>query len=109
MPVRAVQTASVRISTAVSSTVQRTSTRSMGMLWHRGISSAVRLAALMPASWATASTSPLRIWFSRIRRTVSGWRRTRAKAEALRGTSGFPETSTCRARPSSSTWLSGMG
>src|SRR5205823_3772483 len=41
------------------STASETSTCESGSGWQRGISSAVRLAAIMPASRATASTSPL--------------------------------------------------
>ena len=65
--------------------------------WHMGISSAVRLAPMIPATWATASTSPFFIPPSRIRARVSRLTYTRAPARALRRVGAFSPTSTIRA------------
>src|SRR5215218_5549661 len=74
--------------------------------WHIGISSGVFLAAMMAATCATASTSPLAARPSRIRATVSGCIRTNPVATARREVISFPPTSTMWARPDSSKWVS---
>ncbi len=89
------------ISTALRSGTQArsTSTEVKASGWHNGISSAVRFAAMMPASRATASTSPLATSPARMRSSVCGRMTTRAPATATRSVSSFSDTSTMRARP----------
>ena len=60
---------------------------------------------MMPASRATASTSPLATSPARMRSSVSGCITTRAPAIATRSVSSLSETSTIRARPSASRWV----
>ena len=75
--------------------------------WHSGIKSAVRLAAMMPASRATSSTSPFR-WLA------AGGSRPAFRppsapgplARATRRAIGFSPTSTMRLAPAASKWLS---
>src|SRR5262245_27366680 len=67
--------------------------------WHMGISSCVFLAAMMPATCATASTSPFGTPPRWIRRNVSGFITMRPRAFASRMVSSFVETSTIIARP----------
>ena len=61
---------------------------------------------MMPASRATPSTSPLATPPSAIRRTVSGFISTRARAVARRSVTSLSLTSTMRALPSASIWVS---
>src|SRR5438067_6919949 len=77
----------------------------MGKGWQSGISSPVRLAAMMPARRATSSTSPLARPLSRIRAAVAGAMRTRPLARASRSVSGLALVSTMRAAPCSSKWV----
>src|SRR5580765_1158625 len=72
-----------------------------GRGWQSGISSAVRFAAMMPASCAVASASPF--GSSRSRRAVSGAIVTVAAATARRRENGLSPTSTIRTSPASST------
>src|SRR6266568_9458664 len=65
--------------------------------------SLVRLAAMIPASCAVASASPL--GNSRSRRAVSGAIRTTPRATARRRDSGLSPTSTMRTSPAAVTWL----
>src|SRR6266511_578606 len=69
-----------------------TSTEPTRSGWQRGIRSGVRLAAWMPATRATARTSPLVI-------------APRARAMARRWLASLGVTSTIRARPSGSRWV----
>ena len=94
--------------TASSSTANRRSTPVSATLWHMGMSSSVRLAAMIPATWATASTSPLAMPPERMRPAVSADMRTRPSAWAVRTVGGFSVTSTMRARPWSLKCVSSM-
>src|SRR5262249_9206284 len=78
---------------------------SIGSGWQSGISSAVRLAAMIPARRATARTSPLLIRPLRMRRRVSGRMLMVAVATATRSVTAFALASTMRARPRASPWL----
>ena len=70
-----------------------------------GISSGVRLAPMIPATWATVSTSPFFMPPLRMRAKVSSFTRTRAAATAVRRVTGFSPTSTIFARPCSLKWV----
>ena len=72
-----------------------------GSGWQSGISSAVRFAAMIPASWAVVSASPF--GSSRSCRAVSGAMRTSAAATARRREAGLSPTSTMRTAPDGST------
>ena len=65
-----------------------------------GISSAVRLAAMMPATRATSSGSPL--GFCGSARMTARPIATKARASASRSVGGLAETSTIDARPAAS-------
>src|SRR5580698_1577819 len=86
----------------------RTSTstcdRSKG--WHSGISSWVRLAAMMPAMRAVPSTSPFFASPLRTRFSVFAVISTRPSATATRSVAGLAETSTIWASPRAPRWLS---
>src|SRR5436190_1176396 len=73
--------------------------------WHRGMRSAARLAAWMPATRATASTSPLLTALLATSASVSDFMYTRPRATARRWVASFGVTSTMRARPSGSIWV----
>ena len=85
-----------------------TSTDDKGNGWHSGISSAVRLAAMMPASWATLSTSPFPTSLRSISANVSGRISTRPEAVAIRSVTALPVTSTMTALPVSSKWVKAL-
>src|SRR5579862_5653890 len=85
-------------------TVKSIATTWIGNGWHMGITSAVRFAAMMPATRATASTSPLTIFPARISCSVRGRMRMTPRATASRSLIGLSLTSTMRARPRASTW-----
>src|SRR4051794_5147775 len=70
------------------------------------MSSAVRLAAWMAAIRATATTSPFGRSPDTTRAAVSGVMRTTARARAQRSLGALPPTSTMRAVPSASRWVS---
>ena len=77
-----------------------------GRGWHMGINSQLCLAAWMPATWATASTSPFfRVPFL-IWTIVSGDTRISPAATARRWVTAFSVTSTIRARPCLLKWVS---
>src|SRR2546421_8147457 len=78
----------------------------IGRGWQSGISSEVRLAAMIPATRATAIASPLASVASRTALTVSGLILTRHSATASRTLTGLAPTSTIRAAPDSSRWVS---
>ena len=83
--------------------VNATSIEETGSGWQSGMSSGVFLAASMPATRATAKTSPLGSRPSVISRSVSGDIRTLPVAVATRAVTGLSPTSTICARPRSST------
>ena len=72
------------------------------------MSSEFFFAAMMPATCATASTSPFFIFPSRTSANVSALRWTTAPAVAVRSVMAFSLTSTMRARPSSLKCVSSM-
>ena len=65
----------------------------------------VRLAAWMPATRATASTSPFLTSRLAMATVVSGVMNTLQRATARRCVGSFGVTSTIRARPKGSRWL----
>ena len=105
-PVCAVVSADATISTELSRTSSVTSTWESCSGWQSGISSLVRLAAMIPATCAVASASPF--GSSRSRRAVSAAIRTSARATARRRETGFLPTSTMRTSPASSTCESSL-
>src|SRR6478672_8951650 len=107
-PVRAVHSTVARHSTraAASSSEKSTATEVSGTGWHRGINSEVRFAAWMPATRATPKTSPFFEFPSRTRAKVAGSMRIAPPATATRWVSALPATSTIRAAPRSSKWVS---
>lgn len=74
--------------------------------WHRGINSWVRLAAMIPAMRAVARTSPFLASPLSISASVAGSMITRPPATATRSVISLSETSTMRAAPLSSIWVS---
>src|SRR5487761_1496826 len=73
--------------------------------WQSGMSSEVRLAAMMPATLATWMASPFAAVPPLTARRVSGAIRTRHSASASRTVAGLSATSTIRAAPRSSRWV----
>ena len=73
--------------------------------WHSGTRSGVRLAAMIPATRATASASPFGTSPDLSSATTSADTSTRPDAVAVRAVTSLPETSTIRAAPASSTWV----
>src|SRR5262249_25861898 len=76
-----------------------TSTGDSGSGWQSGPSSAVRLAAMMPARRATARTSPFGTSPAAIAASVVGRMVTSPRASAALAVTPLAETSTMRARP----------
>src|SRR6202167_5266379 len=74
--------------------------------WHSGMSSCVRLAAMMPAMRATESTSPFLALPLRTMSSVERRIMTRPSASASRSVVGFDDTSTMRAAPRAPRWES---
>src|SRR3954452_12330675 len=74
--------------------------------WQSGISSAVRLAAMMPAMRAVPSTSPFLALPATIRSSVALVMTTRPPATASRSLAGLSDTSTIRASPEAPIWVS---
>src|SRR5580704_11416295 len=74
--------------------------------WHSGISSWVRLAAMMPAMRAVPSTSPFFASPLRTMSSVFAVINTRPSASATRSVAGLAETSTIWASPRVPRWLS---
>src|SRR3954463_16077310 len=107
-PVRAATRASQTSVTvpASASTVTVGSTCVSGSECASGINSSVRLAAWMAARRATVATSPLGASPAATRAAASGDMRTTARARAQRDVSAFSLTSTMRALPRSSRWVS---
>ena len=106
MPVRAVVDTVARIVTACSSNPKSIDTASSGTMCARGMSSLVRFAPEMPAIRAVGSTSAFFSPSLRTSATTSAVVSRRPSAIATRRVTGFAPTSTMRARPSSSRWVS---
>ena len=107
-PVTPVQVTAARISTMAGSS-ERAKVMSMpvrGRGWHMGISSQLCLAAWMPATWATASTSPFFMVPALIFSKVSGAMWISPAATAVRWVTALSVTSTIFARPCSLKWVS---
>src|SRR5262249_7313655 len=83
-----------------------TATCETGRGWHSGISSWVRLAAMMAATRATPSTSPFLASPASTRSSVFAVITTRPAATATRSVGALADTSTMRASPRRSRWLS---
>src|SRR6185437_12273210 len=107
-PVRAVHSTVARhsIALAARSIENSTATEVSGTGWHSGTSSEVRLAAWIAATRATPSTSPFFAPPDSTRASVAGSMRIRPPAIATRWVSALPATSTMRAAPRSSKWVS---
>src|SRR3954470_16212344 len=73
--------------------------------WQSGISSAVRLAAMMPAMRAVPSTSPFLALPDTIRSSVALVMTTRPSATASRSLAGLSDTSPIRASPEAPIWV----
>src|SRR4051794_40630478 len=73
--------------------------------WQSGISSEVRLAAMMPAMRAVPSTSPFLALPETISARVASVMTTRPSATASRSVAGLAETSTIRASPEAPIWV----
>src|SRR5688572_32136770 len=78
---------------------------SSGRGWHKGISSPVRLAAMMPAIRAAARASPLAKVPERRAARASADIATSPRAVAARAVAALADTSTMRASPSAERWL----
>jgi signal transduction protein with GAF and PtsI domain len=73
--------------------------------WHSGMSSWVRLAAMIPASRAVARTSPFLASPSSMRLSVSLCMETKPSATAIRSVTSLSATSTICASPRSFRWV----
>src|SRR5947209_6504789 len=73
--------------------------------WQRGMRFGVCLAAWMPATRATDSTSPLEMLLEAMSPVVSGFISTLQRAIARRWVASLGVTSTMRARPRGSRWV----
>ena len=100
--------AMIRMPGSVASGSNSTATLVMGNGWHRGIRSAVRLAAMMPARRATPKTSPFLARPSVMISKVSGCILIQAAACAIRSVTALSETSTICASPLPSKWVSAI-
>ena len=96
-PVAAVVVTFEAMATPFSHSSARTSMCVSGRGWHMGISSAVRLAALMPAMRAISRGLPL--GFAGSAFTTRGAMATKALASAWRLVAALADTSTMEARP----------
>src|SRR5256714_3535193 len=94
----------VRIRTPPEMISKSTLTLVIGRGWHSGMRSGVRFAAMMPATRATWSASPLLVP-SRTASSVGAAIRTMHSAVASRTVAALSATSTIRAAPFSSTWV----
>src|SRR6478752_927834 len=105
-PVRSVVRTVAEINTSAARTSRSTDTAERDSGWHSGTRSGVRLAAMIPAIRAVASASP----FGRLpccnNRTTSAVVRSTPVASAVLVVGCLPETSTIRAAPLASTWVS---
>src|SRR6266702_1261677 len=73
--------------------------------WQSGMSSEVRLAAMMPAMRAVPSTAPFLALPDTIRSSVALLMTTRPSATASRSLTGLSDTSTIRASPEAPIWV----
>lgn len=105
-PVRSVARTREVISTPPSTTSRSTTTPSTRRGCARGSRSGHFLTALMPAIRATASASPLGTAPSARTRMIFSEHATKLRAVASRRVTALPETSTMRACPLSSRWVS---
>src|SRR5580692_6486937 len=85
--------------------VKSTCTAPTSRGWHMGTSSAVRLAAWIPATLAAASTSPLVMALLATLAVVSGFMATLHRARARRWVASLGDTSTIRVPLNGSRWL----
>ena len=104
-PVRSVVRTVAVISTAESASARSTTTDDNEIGWHRGTSSQVRFAAMMPAMRAVASASPLGRPSAPSSATTSAVVCRTPVATAVRVVCSLPETSTMRAAPCESRWV----
>jgi hypothetical protein len=105
-PVRSAVRAIAVMFTPSSVTSASTLTACRPIGWHSGIRSGVRLAPAIPAMRATASASPFGTSPARSAATASADSSTRPDAHADRAVTSLPDTSTIRAWPAASTWVS---
>src|ERR1700722_9331023 len=91
---------------AASSGATSTSTLVIASGWQSGMSSLVFFAAMMPAIRAAPSTSPFLALPDITSASVSALMRTRPSATAMRSVAAFSDTSTMRAAPPGSMWVS---
>ena len=108
-PVRSAVRTVAQMRTPSSSTARSTAQPCTPMTCARGSRSGTRLAAAIPATRATASTSPLGTLPSRRAATTPGAQATKAVAPAVRTVGALAVTSTMRAAPASSRWVRRMG
>src|SRR5215203_2699446 len=104
-PVRSIVSTWASTSTLSSPMVKLTKIDPTSKGWHKGIRFGVCLAAWMPATRATASTSPLVRELLATMEVVSGFIMTLHRARARRWVASLGVTSTMRARPSGSMWV----
>src|SRR6478609_1856897 len=104
-PVRSTVSTLASTATKSSPSSKFTDTEPTRSGWHSGIMSDVRLAAWMPATRATDSTSPFLISRLAIAAVVSARMNTLHRATARRWVGSLGVTSTIRARPSGSRWV----
>ena len=90
---------------AASSISKSTATFVSSSVWQSGISSGVRLAAMMPAMRAAARTSPLGTAPSRMAASVAACMCTSPQATAVRPVAALSPTSTMLAWPWASRWV----
>src|ERR1700760_1185898 len=107
-PVRSAVRVTAVMSTPSSVTVRSTVTPCSPIGWQSGIRSGVRLAPWMPAIRATASASPLGTSPARNAATAAADSRTRPEAVAVRAVTSLADTSTIRACPDESRWVSSL-
>ena len=100
-------TAVAVVRTSVPAVSRSTVTPVSAMGWHSGTRSGVRLAPMIPAIRAVASASPLGNCSARSNRTTSSVVRSTPVATARRTPGSLPDTSTIRAAPEASRWVSG--
>src|SRR5947209_12087089 len=104
-PVRSIVSTWASTSTESSPMVKLTKIDPTSSGWHSGIRFGVCLAAWMPATRATARTSPLVSELLATIDVVSGFIITLHRASARRWVASLGVTSTMRARPRGSTWV----
>ena len=105
-PVRSVVRTVARMRTSASPGSSSTVTPDSAIGWQSGTRSGVRLAPMIPAMRAMASASPLGRPSRRSSSTTSAVVRSTPVATAVRAVGSLAETSTMRAAPAGSTWVS---